>query len=201
MSYAWPNDRRFVPAVAEWRLVPNVIMFSSQFTGHTQTAEAPGARWSATYTMTPHENADRAYIEGWLNRVRGAAGRVTLWHPARPLPLGTLQANTTTSATAAYGATSISINATTGLTLLAGDMINVALANSTTQLVQVVQDATAVTNLMTVAFTPPLRWSVASAAAVTVIRPTASFMLTESPSIPYAPVVSPGFSLQFVEAL
>jgi hypothetical protein len=172
----------------------------SPFNGHMQTVEVPGARWTALLTLTPHRNADRAEVEAWLNKIRGAANRIALWHPMRPLPRGTLQANTTTNATAAAGAVSITIAATTGLTLLAGDMISVATENSKTQLVQVVQDATSAASSMTVAFTPPMRWSVANGAAVVVIRPTASFMLDDAPSIPYAPVVSPGFSISLTEA-
>lgn len=201
-TYTWPTSRAFKFATAaEWRLVPNIIRSSmSPFNGHAQTVEAPGARWTAVITLSPHANADRAEVEAWLNRVRGAANRIALWHPVRPVPRGTLQANTTTNATAAAGATSITISATTGLTLLAGDMISIATENSKTQLVQVTQDTTAVSSSMTVSFTAPLRWSVASGAAVVVIRPTATFMLDDAPSIPYAPVVSPGFSLSLTEA-
>ena len=200
-TYTWPTTDGFCPATAEWRLVPNIIRSAmSPFNGHMQTVEVPGARWTALLTLTPHRNADRAEVEAWLNKIRGAANRIALWHPVRPLPRGTLQANTTTNATAAAGAVSITIAATTGLTLLAGDMISIATENSKTQLVQVVQDTTSSAGSMTVAFTPPLRWSVANGAAVVVIRPTATFMLDDAPSIPYAPVVSPGFSISLTEA-
>lgn len=200
-TYTWPTSRVFTPATIEWRLIPNVIRSNvSPFSGHSQTVEVPGARWAALLNLTANRNADRAQIEAWLNKVRGAANRIALWHPVRPLPRGTLQANTTTNATAAAGATSITIAATTGLTLLAGDMISIATANSKTQLVQVTQDTAAVSSSMTVAFTAPLRWSVASGAAVVVIRPTAEFVLDDSPSIPYGPVVSPGFSIALTEA-
>lgn len=200
-TYTWPTTRLFTPTAVEWRLVPNVIRSNvSPFSGHYQTVEVPGARWSCVLSLTANRNDDRAEIEAWLNKVRGAANRIALWHPVRPMPRGTLQANTTTNATAAAGATSITIAATTGLTLLSGDMISVATENSKTQLVQVTQDTTAASSSMTVAFTAPMRWSVASGAAVVVIRPTATFMLDDAPSIPYAPVVSPGFSISLTEA-
>jgi len=200
-TYTWPTTRSFKPASAEWRLVPNIIRAPmSPFNGHVQTVEVPGARWTCVINLIPHVNADRAEVEAWLNRVRGAANRIAMWHPVRPLPRGTLQANTTTNATAAAGATSITIAATTGLTLLAGDMLSVATENSKTQLVQVVTDTVSVAGSMTVAFTAPLRWSVANGAAVVVIRPTADFILDDAPSIPYGPVVSPGFSIALTEA-
>lgn len=199
--YTWPTDRLFVPGTIEWRLVPNIIRSNaSPFSGHMQTVEVPGARWAVLLNLTANRNADRAQIEAWLSKVRGAANRIALWHPVRPTPRGTLQANTTTNATAAAGATSITIAATTGLTLLAGDMLSVATANSKTQLVQVTQDTTAVSSSMTVAFTAPLRWSVNSGATVVVVRPTAEFVLDDAPSIPYGPVVSPGFSIALTEA-
>ena len=200
-TYTWPTTDIFRPADYEWRLVPNIIRSPmSPFSGHMQTVEVPGARWTVLLNMSWHYAEERAEVEAWLNKVRGAANRIALWHLMRPLPRGTLQTNTVTNATAAAGATSITIAATTGLTLLAGDMISIATENGKTQLVQVTQDTTAASSSMTVAFTAPMRWSVASGAAVVVIRPTATFMLDDAPSIPYAPVVSPGFSLSLTEA-
>lgn len=200
-TYTWPTTRLFTPTSVEWRLIPNVIRSNvSPFSGHSQTVEVPGARWAALLNLTANRNADRAQIEAWLNKVRGAANRIALWHHVRPVPRGTLQANTTTTATAASGATSITIAATTGLTLLAGDMLSVATANGKSQLVQVTQDTVAVSSSMTVAFTAPLRWSVNNGATVTVVRPTAEFVLDDAPSIPYGPVVSPGFSIALTEA-
>ena len=199
-TYTWPTTDIFRPADYEWRLVPNIIRSSmSPFNGHPQTIEVPGTRWTALLNMSWHYAAERAEVEAWLNRVRGAANRIALWHPMRPTPRGTLQANTTTNATAAAGAVSITIAATTGLTLLAGDMISIATADSKTQLVQVTQDTTSSASSMTVAFTPPMRWSVANGAAVVVIRPTAEFRLDDAPSIPYSAATMPGFSIALTE--
>ena len=198
-TYTYPSDLIYVPASVEWKLAPNVGMFTSPFSGQVQTTEMPGARWIAVLNFVPHRNDDRAAVEAWFTRLRGPANRIALWHPVRPAPRGTLQANTTTAATAAYGATSISITATTGLTLLAGDMIGILLADTSTQLVQIVQDATSSAGAIAAAFSPPLRWSVANGATVTVVKPTATFILMDSPRIPYQPVVSPGFSVELME--
>jgi len=199
-TYTWPTSDIFRPSDYEWRLVPNIIRSSmSPFNGHVQTAEVPGARWTALLNMSWHYAAERAEVEAWLNKVRGSANRIALWHLMRPTPRGTLQANTVTNATAAAGASSITITATTGLTLLAGDMISIATADSKTQLVQVVQDTTSAASSMTVAFTPPMRWSVANGAAVVVASPTATFMLDEAPSIPYGSATMPGFSISLTE--
>lgn len=201
MTYTWPTSNEFCLATMEWKLAPNIIRSNmSPFSGHYQTLEVPGARWIARATFPAQYDEGRAVVEAWFNRVRGAANRIAMWHPVRPLPRGTLQANTTTAGTAAFGATSISITATTGLTLLAGDMISIATADSKTQLVQIVQDATSVTGAIAAAFTPPLRWSVANGAAVVVIRPTAEFFLDDAPSFPFAPGVSPEFSISLTEA-
>jgi len=199
-TYTWPTSNEFCLATIEWKMAPNIIRSNmSPFSGHYQTIEVPGARWIARATFPAQYDEGRAVVEAWLNNVRGAANRIAMWHPVRPLPRGTLQANTTTNATAAAGAVSITIAATTGLTLLAGDMISVATENSKTQLVQVVQDTTSAASSMTVAFTPPMRWSVANGAAVVVIRPTAEFFLDDAPSIPFAPGVSPEFSISLTE--
>lgn len=197
-TYTWSAS--YMPQTMEFRLLPNTRVIRPMFGGTPQSIEFVGARWQAILTMPPDDYADRAGLEAWLNRVRGPAHRIALWHMVRPLPRGTRQTNTTTNATAAQFASSISAAATTGETWLAGDMLGIALADSTTQLVQVVADATAAASSITVSFTPPLRWSVANGAAVTVIKPTATFMLAESPAFLYRPAIAEPVQITLEEA-
>lgn len=196
-TIAWPTS--LVPRSLEVQLRPQVRMAESIYTGQVTTFETPFSAWWWTITLASAQPAARAAVEALLNQIRGPANRVTMWHHRRPLPRGTLQANTTTSASAALGASSITINATTGLTLRAGDMLSVALTAGGTALVQVTADATAASSLMTVAFAPQLRGAVSSSAAVVVVRPTALFVLREAPVIGYVPGEATPITLQFSE--
>lgn len=197
-TYSWPSG--YYPETFELKLAPNARVIRPMFDGRPQSIEFVGARWRASLTLPPDVLGDRGEIEGFFNRIRGPAHRVSLWHLARPVPRGTLQANTTTNTTAAQFDSSVSFAAPTGLTLLAGDMVGVALADSTTQLVQLVTAATAAAGSMTATFTPPLRWSVSNGAAITVVKPTATFMLAEAPAFLYQSPNAPALPITLEEA-
>ncbi len=197
-TYTWPDA--YKPQDMELRLMPNTRIIRPMFGGAPQSIEFIGARWQAILTMPPDDYADRAGLEAWLNRIRGPAHRIALWHMVRPLPRGTRQTNTTTNATAAQFASTITAAATTGETLLAGDMIGIALENSTTHLAQVVADTTAAASSISITFSPPLKWSVANGAAVTVNKPTATFMLTEPPGFLYRPAIAEPLQIVLEEA-
>lgn len=195
-TYTWPNTRVFTAASAEWRLAPNVFSLPSQFSGHTQTVELPGARWMVRITFTPHNNADRAAVEAFLAKVRGKANRIALWHPKRPVPLGTMRGSPVLAATEPRGETSLAITTTAGATLKAGDMIKVG-----DTLVMVTDDATADgAGAITVSVTPGLKAQVTAGAAVSWDRPTATFILDEAPWVPHTAVYSPSFSISLTEA-
>ena len=197
---AYPTARRFVPAQFSLRLQRNLMQRANPLTRRRKTIEHVGALWVATLTYTPHSWADMAVIEAFWNAATDADIVLSLWHLARPLPRGTLQANTTTSASAAEGASAININATTGLTLLAGDMLSVVTAAGV-QFVQVVADITSSASVMTgVSFVPPLVAAVNSSAAVVVDKPTSLFRL-EEPVVPatYQAGHAPAFAVVLIE--
>lgn len=199
-TYTWPTDRAFVPESFSLRLSPNVNVIQSRFAGADQSIEFVGARWMARLSMVPRFDGDPSGVVSWINRLRGPTHRIDLWHIGRPTPRGTLRTNTQTAAAAEQFDQTIKIDATTGLTLVADDIMGIALADDTTQLVEVVQNTAAVDGEMTVVFNPPLRWDVNDNAAVTLIRPKARFMLLESPEFLYQSVASPGVELVFREA-
>lgn len=195
-TYTWPTTRVFTAASAEWRLAPNVFSLPSQFSGHTQTVELPGARWMVRVTFTPHNDADRALVEAFLAKVRGKANRIALWHPKRPAPLGTMRGSPVLAATEPRGETSLAITTTAGATLKAGDMIKVG-----DSLLMVTDDATADgAGAITVSVTPGLKAQVSAGSAVIWDRPTATFILDESPWVPHTAVYSPSFSISLTEA-
>lgn len=198
--YTWPTAREFCPEGFTPRLLDNSRVVPAMFAGSDQTIELPGAKWQFVLTMTNAESAARAAMEAWLNRLRGPAHRVNVWHLRRQVPRGTLQSNTTLAAAAEQFDTTIQANAITGLTLLAGDMLGVLLEDTSPALVQAVQDTVSVDGVMQVEITPPLKWSATAGAAVTVIRPMVRCRLVESPAIPYVPGYAPSFQIELVEA-
>ena len=124
-TIAWPNTQFYQPREFEAQLRPQVRISESIYTGQILTFETPFAAWVFSVTITSSRSADRAAVEALINSIRGPGNRVTMWHLMRPLPRGTLQSNTTTSASAAVGASTLAVAASTGLTLKAGDMLSV----------------------------------------------------------------------------
>lgn len=193
-TIAYPTSRIFMPSDLTVGLRRNITASRNPLTRRRKRIEYPGALWEWTLLFTPHSHAERAEIEAFWNWASDVDNVISLWHLVRPTPRGTLQANTT-SAAASEGASTINVNATTGLTLAAGDMFSVALSAGGTQLVQVRAPVTSVSGVMnSVAFLPALVGAVANGAAVTVVKPTSTFALEE----PFVPMqYSPGFAQSF----
>lgn len=200
-TITYPSTAAYCPQEVSWFLQRNLTQRRNPLTRRRKTIEHVGALWAVTLIYTPSTHADRAAIEAFWNLALDADNVVGLWHHARPLPRGTLQTNTT-SAAASAGASTININATTGLTLKAGDMFSVALAAGGTQLVQVTADITSAGGVMTAtAFVPPLVGAVSNGAAVVVNKPTALFRVEEEiVPVTYSPGFAPSFPVTLLES-
>ena len=201
MTTAYPSTQAFMLEEFSLGLQRNLTQRRNPLTRRRKTIEHVGALWVATLLYPNHSLADRAQIEAFWNKVSDADEVVSLWHQSRPVPRGTLQANTTTAASAAEGASTVNITATTGLTLLVGDMFSVALTGAT-QLVQVVADVTSSAGVMTaVSFVPPLVGAVANGAAVVVVKPTALFRVEEEiVPVSYVPGYAQSFPVTLIES-
>lgn len=200
-ALTYPTSRIYCPSEFTAELQRNITQTRNPLTRRRKTVEHPGALWMFTLLFTPHSHDEMAEIEAFWNKASDADNVVSMWHMVRPIPRGTLRTNTTTAAAANEGASAINLNADTGKTLCAGDMMSIALAIGQPQLVQVVQDVTAVANVMTaVPFVPPLVGSVSSGATVKVDKPTTTFRL-EEPFVPaqYVPGFSPAFPVVLLE--
>jgi hypothetical protein len=200
-NISYPTTTHFTPGRFEFGLRANVQLVTSNHNGSTQSIEMPGSRWLANLHWDGVQDAALyAEIESFWATVRGQANRVLLYHIRRPVPQGTLQTNGTFSASAAVGAPSLNLNATTGLTLLAGDMVGWNDGTSY-QLFMATATATSSAGVMTVQVTPQVRKAITSGQNYTVIRPTAQFVLTSNEvRIPYSGYVGEGFSVDLVEA-
>lgn len=201
-TLTYPNitlaaNRHFAPDQFEAELRPNVLISTSVLTGAIQTVQVPGTRWIFRLTYGAASAAEQAEREAFFAELEGMVNRVALYHTARPTPRGTRQANTNLSSSAAVGATTLAMTATTGQTLLRGDMVGVG-----GQLFQVVADATAASSVLTVSVRPAVRAALSNGAAVTLVRPTANFMLTSAGvSVPYEGATGGSFLAEFAQVL
>jgi hypothetical protein len=200
-TYAWPNTVDFLPRTAEWRVVdPNQRSNDSPLSGYSQTVSMPGAKWGWSLDFGPHFDARREAIEAFLLRLSGRQHRVALWDLKRHRPRGTCNLSGVTLRTsgAQFVETLNLQGCGAGNTLLGGDWIG--LANG--QVVRIVADATANgAGEMTVEVRHMLRSNVAENSAVTLDRPSALYVRTDSGlSMPrQRSDMQPAFSVDFVE--
>jgi|GEM_PF-765261 len=187
------DSRAFLPAAFSLAMQTNQRAFASPFGGSEQVTDMLNDRWSCTLDLPPTEHNRAAKRESFVEAMRGQANHTELYHFGRPTPLGTLSGSPTAQTTL-QGASVIVINATTGQTLLAGDMIGVD-----GLLLRVAADCTSSAGAITVTLTNRLRRSVTSGAAVVWDRPTAPFRLASTPSVRYVAGYAEGVKLDFVE--
>lgn len=196
-TFNWPAGRDFAPLSAMWSVLPNDRVFSSQFSGATQTVSIPGTRWGCTLSFNNQGLQVRPAVEAFLAKCR-REHRIALWNMARPEPNGTInQAGVTLQAAASQFATSIVLTGCgASKTLQAGDMLGLP-----NQLLMVAEDATANgAGVMTVNLTHELRYAQPIGASVTLNRPTALFIqASKSNEFPFAGQHYPGMTVELVE--
>ena len=180
VNYPWVEP--FLSAHFEFGGVSSTLAVRSVLNGGVQTSEVPGKRWKASMTLPSATLEDRAAVEAFFDSLNGQATRVRIWHMGRlgrqghGSPMGTINTTGVTVKTdAAQFATQFTIagcgNATT---LEAGDMLAV-----NGQLLM--NPAQAVANAggdMVVKATGGLRQALTAGMAVTLIKPTALFILS-----------------------
>lgn len=181
--YAWPTSLLYEPQTLSWG-ESNAVRGSgvSPLGADEQTTEVPYShRWVVDMVLRSGTDAERAQQEAWITRLRGGIHRATFWHFQHPQPYGTLRGSPTLNGSHAQGATTLSISATTGQTLTAGDMIGVTTqAAVAVQVVRVVVGGTSAGGVLSVTTEPPLRASALSGAAVVWDKPSARFRLMDA---------------------
>lgn len=196
-TYTWPSA--YVPQTAALRVIVNARHNMSSENGVSQTVTRLGSRWGWSLTMPPMSRNERDDFEGWLVGLSGMEHRVSIFDWQRPAPRGTCTTTgVTMNATAAQWATSLQLaGCGVGGTLLRGDWLSVG-----GQLCRVVADATANgSGVMTVEIRHALRAQASSGAAVTLVQPTALYILTEpTVELPRQPGwAQPSLGLDLVE--
>lgn len=199
--YTWPTTRGAIPRTAQWHVIdPLQRSNTSPLSGYTQTVSMPGAKWGWTLDYGDQTHDVRQEVEAFLLRLSGKEHRVYLWDLKRHRPRGTCNlAGVTLAATAAQFATTLQLaGCGAGHTLLGGDWIGLASG----QVVRAVASATADgSGVMTVEVRHMLRQSVAAGTAVTLDKPAAMYVRSESGLVmPRQPGRGdPGFTVAFEE--
>lgn len=183
-TYAWGTGRPFDCSNADYWLSGTDITTRSVLGGGQQTSGVPGAHWLASLTFAPDQSANRHTLIGFLRKLNGKEHRIALWDVRKfsaagvqGSPAGTINTSgVTVSVAAAQFASTVTLaGCGAGATLLAGDMLGIG-----GQLIENPETATANgSGVMTVQVPQRLRQAAAAAAAVTLIKPTALFVLSE----------------------
>lgn len=133
-------------------------------------------RW--TIALVPPQKLTTEEAAKWRATLLALNGRVNVLaahDPVRLAPRGTLRGSPVLAATAAAGATSISVtSSTSGWTLLAGDLLQIGSGFGSSQLVEVKADVT-LSPTATVQIHAPIRAAIASGAVVTWDKPVAYY--------------------------
>jgi hypothetical protein len=183
-TYAWPTTYAFLPSQADMWLENTDMVERSVLGGGQQTTGQPGAHWRVALSF-PEERSDRRQeLLGFLRKLNGKEHRVSLWDlrkfgvaDAQGLPAGTI--NTTGVAikttVAQFGISVVFKGCGNTKTLLPGDMFAI-----NGQLIENCELATSdAGGDMTVLIPSRLRAQAAADAAVTLIKPTALFVVAD----------------------
>jgi len=182
-TYAYGTGRAFDVVSADFWLENTDVTVRSAQGGGQQTSGVPGAHWMGTLNYGEDYSVNRLELLGFYRKLNGKQHRIALWDLRKfsaagveGSPAGSINTTgVTVNATAAQFATSLELagcgNATT---LMPGDMWSV-----NGQLVENAELATASAGgIMTVAVPHMLRAAASAGAAVTLIKPTALFVLS-----------------------
>jgi hypothetical protein len=207
MVYDWPiGVEGFTPTQFEFGGNPATLAEESVLNGGVQTSNVPGKRWTLAMTLPNGAVKDgvRAAVEGFLDRLNGQEHSVNFWHLQRygvggwGYPKGSInQAGVTVKTNAAQFALSLTLTGCgAGGVFEAGDLFSV-----NGQLIMCpVRTVADGSGDLVVPVSGGLRAAALATAAVTLVRPTAKFMLA-SPQwrSGYAPGRAEDLALDWIE--
>lgn len=195
--FDYPTSRIYLPERCDMTLDDGVRVNDNPFTGSIKTHETVGShRWRMSVTWVPHRNQPRGEVGAFLRGI-GRSNRVRMWNHARPQPLGTLTGAPTLASAAARGDLGLTIavpGGQSGATLEAGDFFSVG-----GQLFEARVRAVQVGSGIDVECNPPVAQPIGVGTLVTLIRPTAVFLMLSPVLVPHTFGHSPAFSAEFRE--
>lgn len=203
-SIDWPSN--LTPTEVELGIKFNTQMHVSDLSGHVQTFELPGARWSMSLAMPPLERSGEASVlEAFIARLRGQAVRAVMPVFKRATPLGAWAGapkvnNEVGSPTLSQTGTTLHVRDFTPFTTVkAGDYFNLG---SGGQLLMVTEDGVADSNgLLQLAIQPAIRTAPAHLTALDFTAPVVPLMILTDPHPRWR--MKPGdineYALDFIE--
>ena len=189
----WPTG--LTPAQCSLRLKTTQRLHAAPLGGSEQAVDLLNDRWMLSLVLSARAGFDKgAQIEAFIAAMRGQTNTVALWHFARPAPRGSL--TSATCASAAQGASSVTLNVTGTKTINTGDLFSVG-----GMLLQCATTTTGTTTVV-VPLVNRLRLAISGTPPIVTTKPTAAFRFA-SPDvgISYVPGRSEPVALDFVEAI
>lgn len=92
--------------------------FKSPYNGTLQQVDYVAERFTLNATLPQRRRAAAGAVEAFLFRLRGGGNRVRAWHFSRPVPAGTLRGAPVLKTTVTRGASSLVLDACTGVNML-----------------------------------------------------------------------------------
>lgn len=191
----WPDVLR--PASVEWGLFWPQALGRSSFDGSAQAITIAAPRWHFTVETGPIRFAEVPQWEAFVDRLRGRVNRARAWDWRREAPLGVATGTPVVGATGS-GSSILTAGWTPSVSgiLLAGSYMGI-----NGELKRLSADISSNgSGQATATFEPPLRASAPAAGAITIVKPTALFVLvSDRPTMKQQGARNPGMSLQFME--
>lgn len=178
LTLDWPAALR--PASVEFGLIVPQLMARSSFDGSTSADTMGAPRWTFSITIGSRKLSEMPAWEAHIDRLRGRINRTTAWDWRREAPLG-VATGTPTVRVAGTGS-SLELQGWTANTigiLQAGSYFQV-----NGELKKLTVTMSSDNNGRCIAqFEPPLRAQAPVDAPLTLIKPTAKFILTSDPPL------------------
>lgn len=193
----WPDALR--PSKVEWGLFVPQATGRSPFDGTVQAQTVGAPTWFFTVETGALRFEEVPQWEAFIQRLRGMVNRTRAWDWRRESPLG-VATGTPSVRVAGTGAQLDTQGWTPNVAgiLLAGSYMGIN--GELKRLSQTINSDSL--GRATITFEPPLRLQAPLAAPITLVKPTAVFMLmTARPAMPQHGARNPGWSLSFQEAL
>jgi hypothetical protein len=199
-AIAWPDYR---VASFLWHKANQATTFRSIW--GNQSLDVASPLWEVAMTGVAESRDTARQIETFIELLHGFTNQLALWNVEHPAPSGTMRGTMTFNASAAQGATSISVIAGSGQagrTLLAGDLIGFG-TGLTQQVVRIAANATADgSGIIALTIGTPLRTAFAAGAAVTWDKPAALFRLKSlDAGLMYKPDGADAWTLDLIESV
>lgn len=193
--FTYPDT--IIPDSIEFGVVYNTQVFTSPFNRVTQTAEIPGARWTARLSYSNLQPLELRQLSAFFIQLRGRAGRFTLYDLSLPTPQ--LGSKAPTTVKAATTPTNILVELTNSSGLTPGDYLVITPLGSTVPEVKMITDITA--DAVTVE--PPFRVTPTVGDTISFDKASCNFMLDSDNQVGWSSsgkIFLSNFSVSAIEA-